>query len=343
MKRILIVDDEPMMLKIAERALKDNYETVTALSGEEALDYFDSSSFDLVLSDVKMPSMSGLDLMLKMRVKDPDILVVFMSADDGEVSSEEMIKQGASGYISKPIKAQVLSELVTSLLSGEALIAGDGEESKVDEGAGGKNALDDSLNFKKEEEKLPEWLVLEPLIDTTEGLKNSEDAESYISAIKIFLEHVDDNVEVLKRCLEDGDIENYTIKAHALKSTSRIIGAMVLSTMAAAMERAGKVRNFKFISKEHEEFISLYRKYEQVFLSHMETSDKEPIPQAVLQDIMVALKEYVQAEDFTLTKMAMDSLNEYKLPDDIEKTVLNIKHHLLKLDWDQIRVIMDIE
>ena len=112
MKKILIVDDEPMMLKIADRALKSSFETVTVLSGEEAVEAFAKDSFDMVLSDVKMPSMSGQELLKNIRLKNPDILFVFMSADDGDEGGEALMKEGASGYITKPIRAEALLRLV---------------------------------------------------------------------------------------------------------------------------------------------------------------------------------------------------------------------------------------
>ena len=71
MKKILIVDDEPMMLKIADRALKNNYETILASSWKEALDLFTSTSPDLVISDLKMPEMSGIELQKQLREKVP--------------------------------------------------------------------------------------------------------------------------------------------------------------------------------------------------------------------------------------------------------------------------------
>ena len=62
MKKILIADDEPMMAKLAARALRDGYEILTVSSGAEALEIFEAEKPDLVISDVKMPGMSGFEL-----------------------------------------------------------------------------------------------------------------------------------------------------------------------------------------------------------------------------------------------------------------------------------------
>lgn len=331
MKKILIVDDEPMMLKIAERALKDTYETLTALTGEEALGIIDEFVPDMVLTDIKMPGISGPEILGRAREKNVQIPFIFMSAEDEDGAEKNMEELGAAGYIKKPIRSDALKELAEKVLSGA--------ETGQSASAGSGSAISDQ---GKEEEKLPGWLLMEPLIDVTEGLKNSEDAETYMSSISIFLEHVNENAQELGDCIKAGDFETYTIRAHALKSTSRIIGAMVLSTMAAAMERAGKQGNTTFIINEHDEFMRLYRKYEKLFLQHVEASASEAIPENVLNDMMMALKEYAMAEDYTLTEMAVGSLLKYSLPKDVEKKVLDIKQSLFKLDWEQIRTIMGL-
>ncbi len=326
MKKILIVDDEPMLLKIVQRPLKDKYETFVAQSGAEGFQIFEKENPDLIISDVKMPEMSGTELFEKICAIRKDIPFIFMSADDDGCDSN-LANLGNTGYIIKPIKADALIEMISELLEGSGNIKDAGETQKTDD--------------EKEEDKLPGWLLAEPLIDIKEGLRNSDNAEVYMSSVKIFLEHVPGNVSEFERCLKDGDYETYTIKAHALKSTSRILGAMVLSTLAAAVERAGKQGNTDFLVSEHDEFIRLYRRYEKLFSQHVEVVSKESISEDVLKDMLMAIKEYAMAEDYTLMEMVVAALQKYQLPPDVDVMVADVKKNLLKLNWEQINDIIN--
>ncbi len=192
-----------------------------------------------------------------------------------------------------------------------------------------------------EKAKLPQWLLHSPLIDTYEGLSHCGTAEAYLSAIDIFIEHVGENIGELDSYFEADDIESYTVRAHALKSTSRIIGAMVLSSLAAAMEKAGEDKNIQFIHDIHPAFIGLYRRYEQLFLENMTETDKEELMEGEIDDAILAMKEYVAAEDFSLLDGAIDYLKDHKIPSDMEKMLDDMKKHLIKLDWVGIRSILD--
>ncbi|WP_029320415.1 diguanylate cyclase domain-containing protein [Butyrivibrio sp. AE3004] len=193
---------------------------------------------------------------------------------------------------------------------------------------------------KREEEKLPKWFFHEPLIDIHEGLKNAVTADSYLSSVDIFLEYVENNIEELQKYIDENDITNYKIKVHGIKSTSRIIGAMRLSMMAASLERAGVDNNFKFIKSQHKAFIDEYRLYAKVLTEHMYPGTKEKISEEKLMDAMTALKEFSRAEDFSLVEMTLDSLKMYELPPAEGEKIAELKHCLLNLDWDRIHKLL---
>ncbi len=340
MKKILIVDDEPMMLKITARALKDRYETILASSGSEALKLFKSGMPDLVISDIKMPEMSGIELHKALKENGgAKVPFIFMSADENDESENIGRELGAADFIRKPVKADVLLERVGIVL--ERAIWGEiNNPSGADVQAKAVSEDPEVVRLRNEKQKLPEWILHSPLMDINEGFSSNETAEDLMSAINVFLDHAQENTEELDRCYSEDDITNYTIKVHALKSTSRLIGAMILSAMAAALERAGDDKNSKYIKQEHELFMDEYRKYIHVLKGKEDNSSKEKIDEDALKDTMMALKEYTDAEDYTLVKDAIDYLSKYCLPPDVEKKVENIKLSLNRLDWDSIHGMM---
>ena len=322
MKKIMIVDDEPMMIKIADRALKDFYQTIQASSGEEALELFDSQSPDMIISDLKMPSMSGEELQKKINERGENLPFIFMTADEEYDNAE-------ANFIRKPVKAEELLNLVNRLFekTGRKIITHD----ELKRGAG---------DTKSEREKLPQWLVKSPLVNVHAGLNNSETAEYMLSAIDIFLDHAQPNLEDMERFFAAGDYENFTVKVHALKSTARIIGAMILSTMAGAMEKAGVEGDMEYLKSEYPLLIDEYKKYVKLFSHNKKEESKKDISDDELADVMLAIKEYVAAEDFSLTEDAIEYLEKCNISPEKEKYIADIKKSLYQLDWDNIHSIV---
>lgn len=335
MRKILIVDDEPMMAKMAVRGLKDAYETVTAASGAEALALFESDHPDLVISDIKMPGMSGFDLCSTVKEKyGKGIPFIFMTADESEEGESRGADVGAAAFIRKPVRGDVILAAVTAAFEGGA---DDPSPVAASPFVTVPDSREEEMDLKAEKGKLPEWLLHEPLLDIDQGLINSEGAAFYQKSMEIFLAHVEDNVSALESCFAAGDFENYTIKAHGLKSTSRIIGALVLSYTAAAMERAGDDKNYDYIRQEHSGFIALYRKYQHILTGHQNEGANETISSEDLEDAIMALKEYALAEDYTLVESALSTLQGYHLDSKTADMVTEIKAGLNRLDWDAIR------
>jgi two-component system NtrC family response regulator len=100
---VLIVDDEKNYPLILSAVLEEEgYDTLTALSGAEALDILDHSDVDLVLTDMKMPAMDGIELLERIKAKDPDLPVIMMTAHGTVEKAVEAMQKGAYNYIEKP-------------------------------------------------------------------------------------------------------------------------------------------------------------------------------------------------------------------------------------------------
>ncbi|MGB5025074.1 MAG: response regulator [Saprospiraceae bacterium] len=122
---ILIVDDErDAELLFRQRFRKElrggALNLVFAFSGEEALSYFSSDSADavLLLSDINMPGMNGLDLLQHIKTNRPELPVFMVTAYAGEFQSRAM-ELGADGYINKPIDFEALKNQILTVSGGE--------------------------------------------------------------------------------------------------------------------------------------------------------------------------------------------------------------------------------
>jgi len=103
MEAILIVDDEKNYPPILSAILKEEgFETLTAFSGEEALEILKDSDVDLVLTDMKMPFMDGIELLERIKDKDSELPVIMMTAHGTVEKAVEAMQKGAYNYIMKP-------------------------------------------------------------------------------------------------------------------------------------------------------------------------------------------------------------------------------------------------
>ncbi len=117
MQKILIVDDEIMMQKIASKVLSTKYEIVCASSGAEAIKIFETEKPDMVLSDLMMPEMDGYELHRILQEKTSGAVpIMFMTADDSDESESHGFEIGAADYIRKPLKADILMRRVSNIL-----------------------------------------------------------------------------------------------------------------------------------------------------------------------------------------------------------------------------------
>jgi two-component system response regulator PilR (NtrC family) len=115
--KILVVDDEKSILLLLREALGQwGYQVKTASSGTEALEILRTELFDAMLSDVRMPDMSGLDLLREVRKQDESIEVVMMTGYPTIASAVQALKEGAYDYLSKPLILDELRHLMARMM-----------------------------------------------------------------------------------------------------------------------------------------------------------------------------------------------------------------------------------
>jgi DNA-binding NtrC family response regulator len=119
-KRILIVDDEAgMRLALCEVLKRCGYQVSAVQDGVEALKQLEANSFDLVISDVKMPRLDGMSLLKRIRERIPEQLVIMITAFGTVDKAVEAMKLGASDFIQKPFSLEDIENMVRRLFERE--------------------------------------------------------------------------------------------------------------------------------------------------------------------------------------------------------------------------------
>ena len=125
-KRILVVDDEKSIAFLLGETLAQlgpEYQVQTAYSGEEALSKIAAEPFDLVVTDLRMPDISGLELIRRLRPINPFARTILITAYGSDEAEAEARRLGAYRYITKPVKMGEFMEVVQEALLKDLLAA----------------------------------------------------------------------------------------------------------------------------------------------------------------------------------------------------------------------------
>jgi EAL domain-containing protein (putative c-di-GMP-specific phosphodiesterase class I) len=116
--RVLVIDDEPLMRKLLGRLLTaSGYEVVVTEGGAEAIELLWHSAFDLVVSDVNMPGVDGIEVLRFVRQRDPDLPVILVTACASTDTAIGAVQHHATAYMTKPIDTKRFQEEVAQALT----------------------------------------------------------------------------------------------------------------------------------------------------------------------------------------------------------------------------------
>lgn len=121
MKRIMVVDNEPDIVDLTRTVLElGGYIVIPSYSGEEALRKLEREKVDLVLLDIMMPGMSGWDVFNRIKKKNKEIKIAFMSVlDISDKRRQVLIEEGLADYIMKPFDKETLLQKVDKILNSQ--------------------------------------------------------------------------------------------------------------------------------------------------------------------------------------------------------------------------------
>jgi len=126
--RVLVVDDEENLnWSLVNSLRKEGYTTDGALSGEDALRRLETTTYDCVLSDVKMPGMDGFELMQWVRRRRPQTRIIMMTAFGSPTARQDAMRAGVIAYLEKPFDLLALKNELRRLAAGEVAGAAEGE------------------------------------------------------------------------------------------------------------------------------------------------------------------------------------------------------------------------
>ena len=247
---ILIVDDTRMNLTVAAGLLKNTgMEIDLATSGEEALALTKTIPYDLILMDQRMPVMDGTEAMHRIREQEGgvnrQVPVICLTADAVSGARERYLSQGFADYLSKPIDSSELQKLLIRHLPPKKVLYASEADLPAPE---------------REEASLKGHAGLgEAGIDIGAGLAYCQnDEDFYRMLLSEFVLGAEEKMRDLSEFFERRDWKNYAIVVHALKGTSRMIGAVAFSEAAKELQAAADSDEEASLNSRHGGFLESY-------------------------------------------------------------------------------------
>ena len=236
-KKVLLVDDNKLNLKVGSKILNEySLDITTCESGFEAIEKVKKTKYDIILMDIMMPKMGGVETLKKLKefnwFKTP---VIALTADAIQGRSNKYLEVGFSGYLSKPIEKKELSKILSKYLNyievKEEVI--EKEETNID------------INYLKEND-----------IDVDSSIELLGDIDMYNETLKDFLKESEERLPKMDKFLKEKDSANYAILAHAMKSDSKYLGFKTLAELSLNHELKGKEDDIKYLEDNYEELIT---------------------------------------------------------------------------------------
>ncbi|MBQ5431523.1 MAG: response regulator [Lachnospiraceae bacterium] len=337
--RILAVDDTEMNLKVLKELLAQNEVMIdTATSGKEALEMLKEIAYDLILLDYRMPQMNGVETLkhiFKMKNWRP-VPVICLTANAVTGAIETYLEAGFTDVITKPVQPELLEQKMMQYLPKELL--------KVN-----KHPV---VVSQKPEEDLPALVSkMDPRLLEMEGLsledgiRNNGSVKTYMEVLKTYYKGLSGQLDKIEELFEAGNIKDYTIKVHALKSSSRIIGALEVADLAEALEKAGDEEYIAKIIQDTPILMTnarlLYRDLGNVFAEEEKPKeDLIPMDDGTWTDAMVTICELVGAYDHKSIRQVLEALGSYSLDEDRQKLYDGLKEAAAGPDWERLQKLL---
>ena len=343
---VLVVDDNSMNLTVFKSLLKRTKIKIdTADSGDEALQMTKSKMYDMIFLDHMMPGKDGIETLHEIKEQAEGLndctVSVCLTANAVSGAREQYIAAGFDNYLTKPIHPSKLEDMLMAYLPGDKLIISGEDDVDTDD--------------EDEQDNVPESLA--PLvglewIDLSKGIKNSGDAESYLSLLKILYESIDEESSVLDGFYKDSNLNDYTIQVHAMKSSVRLIGASSMADEAQLLENAGKDGDEDYINQHHEGFISAYKSLKeplsQVFAEEnvedeTENNVEDDMPEAdaeLMDTVYEEVKASAEANDAESIEAVFAEIEDYRIPDSDAELCQKIRSAAGNSDFEAILTLL---
>lgn len=330
---ILIVDDNTVNLEVAKGLIEPlEMHIDTAESAQSAIEMLQRKPYDLIFMDHMMPEVDGVEathIIRRLMPEYDNVPIIALTANAINGAREMFIKEGMNDFVAKPIEITDITDKLRRWLPQNKLIPVSGETMAA-------------MAKRKEDNQLPDKIGN---LNVAEALRLLGSHTLFRSVLKEFFCTIDKKSMSIEQHLVKGEIHNYTIEVHALKSSSRQIGADEVSELAAELEKAGNEENMDFINEKTPILLEMYRSYkavlEPLFPECMIVAEKQTARTEQTQAMLDALKQAIESFDTLEMDECVEKMSQYEYPEEQAAFLEELKSATDDCDLDLCGVIIE--
>ena len=342
--RILAVDDTSMNLTVIRNLLgRTKVQVDTVESGKACLEAIKEAKYDMIFMDHRMPEMDGTETMKAIRKlpegalnRDTPIIVLTANAMSG--MKEKFMRDGFDAYLPKPVNPNELENTVRHFLP----------EEKVEPVKESEDEKDGRAWFDKIEDSEMRELLMKldriPQLTIEDSIENCGDPATYLKVLKEFVYTLPEKTAELKYFIDRGDIDNFTIKVHALKTAARLAGFPDFSRLCFDMEKSGDARKIDFIYLHITLLLEWADMIANTLREMLPDNDNESYPEISKEELYEgyeALKEFIEVNDFENVEMIFDNLRKYRPPESEKEKYERVRKAMDKMEYERVGEILN--
>ncbi len=323
--KILVVDDNSVNLTVAVGLLEPlNMQIDTACSAADAIEKLHKKKYDLIFMDHMMPEVDGVEathIIRRLMHDYDDVPIIALTANAVSGAREKFIKEGMNDFVAKPIEITDITAKLRHWLPPEKIIINSSNDSTLDPNNG---------------ESLPKRIEG---LNTAKALKLLGSEKLFRNVLKEYLCSIDQKSDMIWQHLVNEELHDFTIEVHALKSSSKQIGADKVSLLAAELEKAGNECNLAFIEEKTPHLLEEYRKFKDILTplfpelnvtgGKTEINNDETL--SLLDELMDALDNF----DTLQIDEVIEKMSAFDYPDDQNKLLNELKSAAESTDIDR--------
>ena len=312
--KVLVVDDNTMNLTVFEALLKRTKINIrTAMSGKECLELVQKEKFHIIFMDHMMPEMDGIETLHEMKKlsdnPNQDTPVIALTANAIVGAREMYLNEGFVDFLTKPIEGELLEKMIMDYLPKELVLFGEEEKAPEEDGPESQPTAENETEKRLQEEG----------ISVRQGVAYAGgNMQVYLDLMELFLKEKERQQQKIRQFMEEDNMADYAILAHALKGNARMLGADRLADVAFEHEKAGKEGRPEYVKEHWKDFVEEWdRAYENFEGFYREYRGEESEKYAAVSEGEIVeigpeeIAQVVQWLDTFQTEPAVNQLKEW--------------------------------
>lgn len=311
---VLIVDDNPINLTVAKGLMEPlSMQVDTAINAQECIALIQNKKYNIIFMDHMMPGVDGIEtthIIRRMYTSYEDVPIIALTANATGGAQEMFLAEGMNDFVAKPIETKKIVAKIRQWLPDHLIIPVDLDARKLEDVAK-EDSIVDKIDI--------------PGLNVKGALALLRNEKLYLNFLKEYYNSIDEKAEKIQAAYDADDIHTYTIEVHALKSSSRQIGAEALALDAERLEKAGNENDRDVIDAGTFKLIWDYKSLKKrlaVLYENEASDEKVTLNAEVVKGLVDNIARSIEDFDFVSVDEAFGKLSEYTIEREDEKKLL---------------------